>query len=215
MAIVYQHRRLDTGEIFYIGIGKEKKRAFSIQRRNRHWHSVVKKALGFEADILVDGISWEDAIKVEIGMISDIGRKDKKKGPLVNETDGGEGRLGNRLEEEKAKHRGYKHTVEAIEKMKFAALNREKRSLSEETKNKISNSNKGKKKCTRTQEHKDNISKSRKGKQVGERSQEIRDKISSGKKGLAYKKVECEYCKKLIAINGNNYDRHVKICKLK
>jgi hypothetical protein len=215
MAIVYQHRRLDTGEIFYIGVGKEKKRAFSTKSRNKHWRNVVKKAKGFEADILLDGISWEEAIKIEIGMIHDIGRKDLNLGPLVNETDGGEGRLGSRSEEEKAKHRGYTHTSQAIEKMKLAALNREKRTLSNETKNKISNSNKGKQKPTRSQEHKDNISKSRKGKQMGERSQEIRDKISLGKKGLAYRKIECEYCKKLIAINGNNYDRHISTCKFK
>lgn len=42
MAIVYQHRRLDTNEVFYVGIGKTERRAYSIHGRSRHWSNVVK-----------------------------------------------------------------------------------------------------------------------------------------------------------------------------
>jgi hypothetical protein len=90
MAFVYQHRRLDTNEIFYIGIGKNKKRLNSYKNRNSHWLSIAKK-YGFQVDLLIDGCSWNDACEVESGLIDAIGRKDLNLGPLVNMTNGGEG----------------------------------------------------------------------------------------------------------------------------
>ena len=93
MAIVYQHRRKDTNKVFYIGIGAKRSRAYELKSRNKFWKSVVNKA-GFEVDILLDGISWEDACEVERGMISDYGRKDLGTGELVNLTEGGDGILG-------------------------------------------------------------------------------------------------------------------------
>jgi hypothetical protein len=90
MAVVYQHRRNDTNEIFYIGIGKTKKRAYKKESRNNHWKNIVNKT-GYSVDILLEGISLEDAKIVEIGMIADYGRHDKGLGPLANQTDGGDG----------------------------------------------------------------------------------------------------------------------------
>lgn len=43
MAIVYQHRRLDKNEVFYIGVGLNKNRAYSKNDRNSHWKSIIKK----------------------------------------------------------------------------------------------------------------------------------------------------------------------------
>lgn len=94
MAVVYQHRRKDTNEVFYIGIGKTRKRAYEkYHHRNQHWKSIVAK-FGYEADILIEGIEWEDACKIESGMILDYGRSDLKLGSLVNQTNGGDGGYG-------------------------------------------------------------------------------------------------------------------------
>lgn len=45
MPYVYKHIRLDTNEIFYIGIGSDKKhlRAYSQRGRNKMWKEIVKK----------------------------------------------------------------------------------------------------------------------------------------------------------------------------
>lgn len=90
MAIVYQHRRKDTGEVFYIGIGRDRKRAYKKEHRNSHWHNIVNKT-GYEIDILIEGCTWEEACEIEKGMISDYGRHDLKQGCLSNQTDGGDG----------------------------------------------------------------------------------------------------------------------------
>jgi len=93
MAVVYQHRRNDTNDVFYIGIGKNKKRPLSKHHRNKHWVNIVNKH-GYSIDILIDGCSWEDACKIEKGLIAEYGRKDLGFGLLVNETDGGDGGFG-------------------------------------------------------------------------------------------------------------------------
>lgn len=93
MAVVYQHRRKDTDEVFYVGIGDSKKRAYTKRSRNRYWKNIVNSA-GYEIDVLFEGISWEQACEVERGMIESYGRKDLGLGQLVNMTDGGEGAKG-------------------------------------------------------------------------------------------------------------------------
>jgi hypothetical protein len=88
MAIVYQHRRKDTNEIFYIGIGEEKKRAY-VYGRNPHWNRLVDKH-GYEVEILHENLTLEEACKIETKLIKEIGRADLKLGPLTNLTDGGD-----------------------------------------------------------------------------------------------------------------------------
>ena len=61
MAVVYKHTRLDTNEIFYIGIGKTEKRAFSTYSRNKHWHNIVNKA-GYTVEILFAGLTWDEVV---------------------------------------------------------------------------------------------------------------------------------------------------------
>lgn len=90
MAIVYQHRRKDNNKIFYIGIGKKKSRAYSFRYRSEYWTRIAQSK-GYEVDILFEGISWEDACNVEIGLINSYGRKDLGLGELINMTDGGQG----------------------------------------------------------------------------------------------------------------------------
>jgi hypothetical protein len=90
MAILYIHKKLDDKEVFYVGIGKNQRRAFSSYSRNKMWHSVVNKH-GIEVEILQNNLNWEEACLLEIEMISKYGRRDKNTGCLVNMTAGGDG----------------------------------------------------------------------------------------------------------------------------
>lgn len=102
MAIVYRHRRLDTNEIFYIGIGKNKGRAFEKRNRNQYWVNIINKT-NYSVEIIQKVDNWEDACELEMFLISEYGRKDLGLGPLVNMTDGGEGSLGFKHSEETKK----------------------------------------------------------------------------------------------------------------
>lgn len=97
MALVYRHLK-PCGEVFYIGIGVSKKRAYSKYGRNKHWINTINK-YGYEVQILSKNIDYEFAKEIEINLISYYGRKDLNKGTLVNMTDGGEGATNISLEE--------------------------------------------------------------------------------------------------------------------
>lgn len=87
--VVYRHRRLDTNEVFYIGIGSIK-RSKDKWSRSEMWYRTVKKAKGYSIEILAENLSLEDACELEIFLIQLYGRKNLKKGPLTNLSDGGE-----------------------------------------------------------------------------------------------------------------------------
>ena len=89
---VYAHVKPD-GTIFYIGKGL-KRRAKDIRNRNKHWNNVVNK-YGFDAVILADSLTNEQAINEEIKLIEHF----KKFGTLTNMTDGGEGLTGYKMSE--------------------------------------------------------------------------------------------------------------------
>ena len=88
--VVYRHIRLDTNEVFYVGIGS-KKRPYAKGSRSKWWKRIVNKS-DYRVDILFTDLSWEAAEIKEIEFIKLYGRKDLKKGTLVNMTDGGEGK---------------------------------------------------------------------------------------------------------------------------
>lgn len=88
--IVYKHIRLDTNEVFYIGIGKTKKRAFYKYGRNSHWKNIVNK-VEYSVEIVTETDTWEKACQIEQYLIKFYGRYDLGTGNLVNKTDGGEG----------------------------------------------------------------------------------------------------------------------------
>ncbi len=90
MAIIYQHKRKDTNEVFYVGIGRAINRAHTKKSRNQHWHNIVNK-VGYDVEILYEDISWEEACKKEVELIKKYGRMDLKQGSLVNMSDGGDG----------------------------------------------------------------------------------------------------------------------------
>jgi hypothetical protein len=154
MAVVYRHRRLDNNEIFYIGIGKNRLRAFSKKYRNKFWNNIINKT-DYSVEILYSNVCWEDAKELEIFLISLYGRRDIETGILCNLTDGGEGTLGIiRVvsDENKKKQRermlGNKHLLGHVH--------------SNETRKKISESNKGRKMSESNKEILRLISKGRK-----------------------------------------------------
>lgn len=107
MAYVYSHTRLDKNEVFYIGIGSDElyKRAFTVQGRNRHWYSVVKKT-DYKVDILYDNMTWEEVCIKEIELIKQLGRINEG-GILVNITEGGEGFKSNHSQKTKDQIRDF------------------------------------------------------------------------------------------------------------
>lgn len=146
MAIVYEHRRNDTNEIFYIGIGKFERRAYiKTRKNNKHWTSIVKK-YGHTVTVTHRDLIKEDACLIEKYLIDFYGRKDLGRGSLVNKTDGGEINLNRVVSEEARKkfaliNKGRKHDASRIEAQRLRLTGRK---LSEETKKQIGLSQKGK-----------------------------------------------------------------------
>jgi hypothetical protein len=131
MAILYRHIRLDKNEPFYIGIGKDEKRAFTRFSRNKYWKKIVNKT-DYEVQILFDDLTWEEACEKEKEFIALYGKKNSG-GILCNITDGGEGFLGKHSDETKMK----------ISKQKKGNNFWVGKKHSQESKDKISQSKKG------------------------------------------------------------------------
>lgn len=115
MYVVYQHRRKDTGEIFYVGQGVPTRAYEDIKnRRNENWKKVVEEAGGFEVDILAEGLSRDESLEVEAEYIKKYGTIKHGTGILVNE----------RLSGTRGSESGYKHSeekkLEIREKTKMA-----------------------------------------------------------------------------------------------
>lgn len=108
MAVVYMHKRKDTLEPFYIGIGQKLQRAYTTNKRNKYWHNIVNKH-GYEVEILYENVSWSLAKEIETILIYGYGRKDMGTGTLCNLTDGGDGSV------------NFKHTPESIKLIKECA----------------------------------------------------------------------------------------------
>ena len=166
--IVYRHRRLDTNEIFYVGIGSIK-RSKEKHNRNTYWKNIVKFT-SYTIEIIAENLDWDTACELETFLIQEYGRKDLGLGLLCNLTNGGDGGDGcsgicsenTKLKISKA-NLGNKHT--------------------DETKKLISIKNKGK---IRTEEFKIKISDIQKGRTL---SIETRNKIIENHKKPMSKKV--------------------------
>ena len=142
---VYQHKRLDTNEIFYIGIGSVK-RANVTNTRSKYWKRIINKH-GYKIEILFDNLTRLEACQIEQYLIKYYGRKDLKLGKLVNMTDGGDGGLNQikskeGIEKIRKSATGRKHTPETIEKLRNIHLGKK---LSEEHKEKLRIAHLGKK----------------------------------------------------------------------
>jgi hypothetical protein len=94
MAYVYRHIRLDKNQVFYIGIGEDDggayKRAHNKTRRSSLWKNATKN-IEYTVEIVIDNISWKEAIEKEKEFIELYGRVCENSGTLVNITKGGDG----------------------------------------------------------------------------------------------------------------------------
>ena len=145
---VYEHIRKDTGAVFYVGKGRNK-RAQSLIGRNNHWKNVVNKANGYAIKYVVKNVDEELAFLCEIEKIDQLKRIGIK---LTNMTNGGDGMSGYVATEETRKKitsakLGFKYTEESKKKMSESAKGR---IVSKETRDKISFHSKNRK---LTQEH--------------------------------------------------------------
>jgi hypothetical protein len=128
--------------VFYVGKGC-KYRATTKQGRNEYWQRIVSKH-GFIAEIVKDGLSFEEANAYEIELIKQL----RDQGcVLCNMTNGGEGCLGvKKTAEQKAaisaKNKSKKRSDATKEKMQ-GNKNSAGAVRSDETKAKISASKKG------------------------------------------------------------------------
>lgn len=121
----YEHTKIGSNVPFYVGKGKLK-RAYSLFGRNKYWQRIVNKYNGFEVKFLVKDVTEEFAFLVEEERIDQLQRLNIK---LCNLTNGGEGPS------------GHKHTKETLLKLSKFQKGKKK---SQEWKDKISLSNKGK-----------------------------------------------------------------------
>jgi hypothetical protein len=144
MAVVYQHLKKGSGEIFYIGIGKDEKRAYSKHSRSKFWKSYVSK-YEYDVEITHRDIIWEEACVIEKYLISFYGRRDLGLGLLINQTDGGDGIIGYSHKEDVKALIGEASKLHMTgKKLSYEVWNKGKKNIySEETKRKISESGKG------------------------------------------------------------------------
>jgi hypothetical protein len=84
-SIVYLHRNAITGEVFYVGVGANRGRAYEEYNRSEEWYEIVDKYY-FNVEILHHSLSKEEAFKIENLLINKIGLDN-----LVNKTLGGYG----------------------------------------------------------------------------------------------------------------------------
>lgn len=122
MAIVYIHKRLDNNQVFYIGISKNRRRAFETyakagNRRNIYWKRIADK-YGVIVEITHENICWEEACKIEQYLI-EFWRSQNIQ--LANLTDGGEGTNGIKLsQEQKEKRASFLNNPKVRERQKKA-----------------------------------------------------------------------------------------------
>jgi len=215
MAIVYQHRRKDTNEVFYIGIGKTRRRAYSKENRNNHWHNIVNK-VGYDVDILMEGLTWDDACIKETELIKNYGRNDLGEGFLVNMTDGGEG-TPNRILSDESKRKigeaskGRQFDEEARKKMSDyhkGNKNALGHKHDEATRKKMSQSRTGK---PRSEEFKRMMSEKYKGQKMSEEQKKKLSQATMGRvpwnKGLKYSD---EIKKNIVKANKKRYNNNQK-----
>lgn len=130
---VYRHRRLDNNQIFYVGIGtrlervkcKECKSRYSRAyntHRNQLWHNVADSK-EYKIEIVADNLTKEEAEELEIFLISLYGRIITRNGVLTNLTEGGhilseEDRV--RMVESRRNGKGYAPSEETRQKISIA-----------------------------------------------------------------------------------------------
>jgi len=118
---VYEHIRLDTNEVFYVGIGTKNikpkykckiyQRAYfkSPSKRSNFWYNVYTKCnKNIQIKIVYETNNLEEVKNKEIELILLYGKKINNSGTLVNISDGGEGGFGIKWSDEQKKNRSEK-----------------------------------------------------------------------------------------------------------
>lgn len=184
---VYQLRRADRREPFYVGKGKGRRIHTHFQLKNLLTHShknhtIIKantEGVPILREILFEGLTHEESLRVEVWHIKMWGRSDLGEGPLTNLSDGGDGNIGHidskesRLKKSLA-HKGKLKSPETIEKVRQIHIGLKRnadtcerirnkaigRIRSAESKEKQSRTIIGRTRAEFTEEHKANIAKS-------------------------------------------------------
>jgi hypothetical protein len=119
----------------------------SKSNRNKYWHNIVEKC-GYYGEVIWESDvsmkkedAWEEAGKKEIEFIKKYGRQDLGEGCLVNMTDGGEGVIGHN--HSNATREMISKTLKEKYRTKQLIPHLYGKTLSEETKQKISKAQKG------------------------------------------------------------------------
>jgi hypothetical protein len=92
---LYTHTRLDTNEVFYVGIGRTPRltncfRAHTKGRRSKEWLGIIKACNNnYKVSIVQTFDNHDDCCLAEINLISKYGRKIREEGSLVNKAPGG------------------------------------------------------------------------------------------------------------------------------
>ena len=101
MGYVYRHVRLDTNDVFYVGIGSDEpeyKRARVERNRNIFWKRITNKTK-YRVDIMFEDDCYDTIKEKEKEFIILYGRRDLGLGTLCNLTDGGDGTIGRPMNE--------------------------------------------------------------------------------------------------------------------
>jgi hypothetical protein len=206
MFYVYEHIRLDTNQVFYVGKGK-KTRMQSSSDRNKYWHNVVNKA-GFKAVKIVEHSDEELVLLAEIERIDQCRKLGYK---LCNITDGGQGIS------------GLKHSEESKRKMSESRKDIVPHLHTEETKQRIREANTG---VVFTEERKNKIRLKAVGRKM---AAETKDKLRVIGKNFkhseetlkrmseiqrAMPKTKCPHCN-FVGNAGNVSRWHLDRCKFK
>lgn len=136
---VYEHIRIDTGAVFYVGKGC-KSRAINFTARSKKWKQVKQEAGGVKVRYPVSMVDEELSFLAEVECINVLRRRGVA---LINESNGGTGKTGwipsqetRRKIGEANKHThkasgeqhgmyGKKHTLQSLAKMRESQKSRE------------------------------------------------------------------------------------------
>ena len=203
MAIVYTHTRLDTNEVFYVGISVGEKRAYST-KRTAPWRAIANKT-EYRVDITHTDLVWEEACAIEKYLIDFYGRRDLGKGPLVNLTDGGDGRYGAvATQATRDKMSTTRKGLNTWQKQRYLdGLWNPVQTFTDEYRKKISNARKGKPNNWLGRKHSAESIQKMKEAKAGEKhnrygvklDSEVKGKMSESAKNRV--KIECPHCHKL------------------
>lgn len=214
MAYVYEHRRLDTGNIFYVGISlsddPKYKRAYNKTYRNKVWKRIISKT-EYEVIIIADNLTTDEAKVMEKEKIAEYGRINLGSGLLCNMTQGGDGICGYKFSDE---HRRRQSERMMGEKNPWFGkcgedCNSFGRKHTDESKRKMSEANKGR---VHSEESKKRMSEKMKGRKCSEEVRAgRRERMIGDKNPMFGKAISEEHREKLrIASSGKKHTEEAK-----